>query len=258
MKVRKLLYILMLIGTMLTSTSCKGDHDKDYIGLLLWAYNINYTEEGYWDKCYDNIPFGVNGIELSHTATADEWDGVVYKAWKGFCPTVSTDNAEYPASERYLHQWASITGGGIIGQGAPCLLAFWDVNEPTNRIVTKDEASLCISTNFSATFKPVSLFITNSAYAYWSMKLGSDYNKPADASSLTSVHIHGVRNGRETGVVTVDLQQGTNLLDDWTYVKLTSLGEVDYIYFQMTSTDTGIWGMNVPAYFCVDNLVITE
>ena len=40
-------------------------------------------------------------------------------------------------------------------------------------------------------------------------------------------------------------------------MNLAPLGtQIDMIYFQMTSSDTGAWGMNNPAYFCLDNLEI--
>ena len=43
------------------------------------------------------------------------------------------------------------------------------------------------------------------------------------------------------------------IINDWRYVDLSGLGKVKTIGFEMSSSDTGDWGMNTPAYFCFDN-----
>lgn len=51
-----------------------------------------------------------------------------------------------------------------------------------------------------------------------------------------------------------DYRDGKSLLvDDWTWVDLTPLGKVTKIDFSFSSTDNGDYGMNTPAYFCLDN-----
>jgi len=53
------------------------------------------------------------------------------------------------------------------------------------------------------------------------------------------------RNSNSVGVVT-----------KWTKVDLSSLGAVQRLEFTLSSNDTGAWGMNTPAYFCLDDLAI--
>ncbi|MHC4665645.1 MAG: DUF4465 domain-containing protein [Planctomycetota bacterium] len=48
------------------------------------------------------------------------------------------------------------------------------------------------------------------------------------------------------------------VVDAWEYVELSSLGVVKSLEFSLTSSDVGEWGMNTPAYFAMDNLVIPE
>lgn len=48
------------------------------------------------------------------------------------------------------------------------------------------------------------------------------------------------------------------LVDDWTWVDLSALGTVDSLTFDLSSSDTGSFGMNVPAYFAMDGLVTLE
>jgi len=46
------------------------------------------------------------------------------------------------------------------------------------------------------------------------------------------------------------------ILDGWTWVDLSSLGSaVKTLEFALSSSDTGMWGMNTPAYFALDNLL---
>ena len=53
--------------------------------------------------------------------------------------------------------------------------------------------------------------------------------------------------------VKVDLAKGTSYIKDWTYVDLSSLGEVDVITFSLASSKFNDYGMTTPAYFCIDN-----
>jgi hypothetical protein len=43
--------------------------------------------------------------------------------------------------------------------------------------------------------------------------------------------------------------------DDWTWVDLSSLGDVTGLEFSMASSDTYYGYMNTPSYFAMDNLV---
>jgi hypothetical protein len=42
-------------------------------------------------------------------------------------------------------------------------------------------------------------------------------------------------------------------MNDWRYVDLSSLGKVKKLGFALDSSDGGDWGINTPAYFCIDN-----
>jgi hypothetical protein len=50
------------------------------------------------------------------------------------------------------------------------------------------------------------------------------------------------------------LAKGKNVVTDWTYVDLSQLGKVDAIFFTLSGSRTGDWGLNTPTYFCIDNL----
>jgi len=48
-----------------------------------------------------------------------------------------------------------------------------------------------------------------------------------------------------------------SVVDDWTFVDLSSLGSnVSKLAFSLSSTDNGTWGMNTPNYFAMDDLTV--
>lgn len=248
----KLTIALMLGLFSTTFTSCNDDDDDPWMIIQVGAYNIDYNAEGYWSKCYQTNPvaeLNLGPVNFSHTATTNDWG----ESWYGFCPSRSTDNENYPASERWMHQWGSITGGDWQDLGAGYMLAFWDVSENTFSVPANP--SLKISLKGGESFRPSALSITNTAYAYYTMLEGSDFSEPFDETSWTTVTFIGVKNGAKTGQVTAYLAKGTNIIDKWVNVGLGELGTVDYIYCQMASSDHGQHGMNTPAYFCMDNFM---
>jgi hypothetical protein len=48
------------------------------------------------------------------------------------------------------------------------------------------------------------------------------------------------------------------ILKDWTWVDLESLGNVDSLMFELTSSDTAGGGMNTPSYFAMDNFTTAD
>ena len=57
----------------------------------------------------------------------------------------------------------------------------------------------------------------------------------------------------------VDYTNGQlNALNDWTFFDLSSMGEVEKVYFTLNSTDVGAYGMNTAAYFCMDKFQVND
>jgi hypothetical protein len=48
------------------------------------------------------------------------------------------------------------------------------------------------------------------------------------------------------------------IVNDWQWVDLTSLGNLDSLRFILSSSDTGAFGMNTPAFFCIDNFTTAD
>lgn len=96
--------------------------------------------------------------------------------------------------------------------------------------------------------------LNNTAYAVSSMCNGDSFAKKFGADDWFKLTITGSLNGVDVNTqVIVDLAAAGEYINQWTYVDLSTLGEVDAIRFALTSSDTGASGMNTPAYFCMDN-----
>ncbi len=100
------------------------------------------------------------------------------------------------------------------------------------------------------------MFVCNSVYAYSSMTKGDSYaGEPFGENDYFTLIVYAKLNGVGVNArVFVDLAEGTNIMDKWTYVDLSSLGEIDELYFEMSGSRTGEYGLNTPSYFCIDNL----
>ncbi|MFW6257265.1 MAG: DUF4465 domain-containing protein, partial [Prolixibacteraceae bacterium] len=111
------------------------------------------------------------------------------------------------------------------------------------------------------------LYITNSTYAYYAMKEGDDFSKKfggADGSDpdWMKVTIAGISSsGDTTGLIDYYLadfrfenDEEDYIINSWKWLDLSELGEVSKLRFSMSSSDMGEWGMNTPAYFCIDQL----
>jgi len=112
--------------------------------------------------------------------------------------------------------------------------------------------------------------VTNTTYAALSMRDGDMFAKKfggpdgsdPDFFVLTIYGFDG--NSDVTGKVKLFLAdytfQDPNLnfiVSSWTSVDLTPLGKASRLAFELTSSDVGPFGMNTPAYFAIDNLVVT-
>ncbi len=103
------------------------------------------------------------------------------------------------------------------------------------------------------------MYVTNNAWAAKSILQG-DGAAPAfiDGDSLMIVTF-GI-NGEDTTVVKTYLADYTStdasdhyMLDTWQWVDLSSLGDVEKVHFFVIGSQNGIYGLNTPQYFALDD-----
>ena len=102
-----------------------------------------------------------------------------------------------------------------------------------------------------------SLYFTNSAYTANSMENGDSYaHKFTDSDWLTCT-IKGLGVDGSSKEVTIELAKGTKYVNTWEKVDLKSLGAVKALTFEFDGSDKGQWGLNTPAYICIDDVNYT-
>ena len=112
-------------------------------------------------------------------------------------------------------------------------------------------------------------YVTNSTYAYLSMRDGDMLAKKFGGQTgndpdYLKLLIWGTKeNGSFTDTIDfylADYRFEDNsedyIIDNWRWVDLLKLGKVKKILFSLESSDVSAWGMNTPAYFCIDNLTV--
>ena len=110
------------------------------------------------------------------------------------------------------------------------------------------------------------VYVTNATYAALSMRDGDAYAKKFGGETGNDpdwfmLIIRGYNQGVFTDSVSfylADYRSSDNsqdyIVNYWAYVDLIKLGIVDSLTFSLQSSDVGDYGMNTPAYFCIDNL----
>jgi hypothetical protein len=170
--------------------------------------------------------------------------------WEGFAYSNMTNTT----TAGYTNQFSAITGKGVNGSAnyAVAFTSAWFQPAQTYNGVA--------SGNYAQTV--AGFYATNTTYAYLSMLNGDSFAKAFAAGDWFLLTVYGLdanyeKSGSSVGFYLADFRPGTGngyILKDWTWVDLTGLGPVYGLEFELTSSDTGSYGMNTPAYFAMDDL----
>lgn len=160
----------------------------------------------------------------------------------GYVVTNQTENT----FEGYEDMYHSAPGGPVAGNNF--CVAFQDTYN--------DKTALSIKYSGVMSVLP-GAYVTNTAYAVSSMENGDAYAKKFANGDYFLLTFTGYLADVEIGKVEfylADFRNGKSIIvKDWQYVDLTDLGLVDEVRCKLTSSDNGDYGMNTPAYFCIDN-----
>jgi hypothetical protein len=180
------------------------------------------------------------------TAYGGYWSsGFAYSNW--------TDSV----TSGYTNQYSAKPASGFAGS------AKYVVAYGSNNIVKLTGVALGQSVN--------GFYITNSTYAYNSMRDGDFVGKKFGGvsghdSDWFKVDIFAYSGGSlKSDSVTFFLadfrakdSSKNYIVREWQWVNLLPLGHADSLQFRLSSSDNGSFGMNTPAYFCMDNFITNE
>lgn len=210
----------------------------------------------YADTAYINysVPNEDVGFEDGHGYFPCVYDTSWGGLWNG---GFSYSNMSDSTTPGYMNQWAAYPAVGE--DSSTGYAVYWHGYTPTNYITITDTAALGDTV--------LGFHITNTTYAYISMrdgdfvakKFGGVSGNDEDWYRLTIYgYLDGIQKADTVDFYLADFRFADNaddyIVNDWQWVDLTSLGNVDSISFALNSTDTvGGFGMNNPAYFAIDN-----
>jgi hypothetical protein len=195
--------------------------------------------------------FSASQVELNNSYDP------TFSTWFGWAIS-NTDDSQTPG---YENQFSSIVGAGAEDSKTYAIAnAYPGYLVP--EIVLSDDHSTSIFD---------SIMVTNTTYAYRSMLEGDAFSKKFGGVSGSDpdyflLKIKGVNAaGEDVGDVVFPLAdfryQNTAddyIVDRWVQVDLSSLVGAKSLRFELESSDVGAFGMNTPAYFAVDRLVLRE
>ncbi|HUU11962.1 MAG TPA: DUF4465 domain-containing protein [Phycisphaerae bacterium] len=229
------------------AATAAGDNVADFDGLSL-------DSDSYWNGSADPAAggFTTGPAFFNNFYTIDDFTGWAF--WGGWAYSNSTDTA----TAGYGNQYSAIAGTGH--SGANYGVAYLDTWYGVTPVVT-----------LAAPTVLEQAWVTNTTYAYYDMLEGSGYSKKFGGDTgtdpdwflltITGLDAGGVTTGTAE-VYLADFRSADDgqdyILDDWASVDLSGLGEVASLVFTLTSSDSGKWGMNTPAYFALDTLVTPE
>jgi hypothetical protein len=204
--------------------------------------NLVLSSSGFW-----NGSDGSGGFSSGNLFFVNHYESL-YQSWSGFAYTNHKDNL----TSDFANQYSSIAGGGAGGSQIYGVFYFTGIPD---------------TLKFSLPEKVVHISLCNSTYSYFAIKngnqfcrkFGGDTGNDPDWFKLTLTGIDA--SGLVKGVVDINLadfrftdNSKDYISDTWTDLDLSAFGFIKALKFEMSSSDSGVWGMNNPGYVCIDNI----
>lgn len=111
------------------------------------------------------------------------------------------------------------------------------------------------------------MYVNNSTYAYLSMRDGDSFAKkfggitgddPDFFKLKIQKYLNGVVGNELVEFYLADFRFSDNaqdyIINEWTYVDLSTLGNADSLLLTLESSDNGQFGINTPTYVCLDEI----
>ena len=210
--------------------------------------DLNLDPETYYNGSDDAGGFTTAGVTFNNY-----FDDTFGPYWEGFAYSNTTDTT----TPGFTNQYSVITGMGVDGSSnyGVCYAEGFNGTIPT--ITFADEVNLAEA------------YITNTTYAFLAMQDGEGPAKKFGGDTGTDLDWYLLTiTGKDTdGLVTGDIEfyladfrfvdnSQDYIVDAWTAVDLSGLGQVKTLELSVSSSDVGAFGINTPTYFAIDNIAI--
>lgn len=225
MKNLKLSIFVFCFANLVFLNSCV-DEETNYA-------TVNFEDVALTDSILKDVDFTSGVIEFNNDYNSN------YFSWSGFACSSKKD----------------INTSGYTND----LSAYVPINNINNKFGVLYSNGAYFSFGNSQTYRIKEMAICTNTYAHLSMKNGDAYAKQFTANDWFRVRIYGHDvNGMKMDSIDyylADFRNGkTFIANNWATVNLEKLGEVNKVSFAFASSDNGAYGMNTPAYACIDNI----
>lgn len=255
---------VFFLAALTVAATANAESEKITLDLTKSTTTLEFNAtNGSWTGTYDDDAESIDSQVFSfvHSSIAD------WNTWWGFTVSNHADNSR--PENTLLQQWSNMAKGGIVldekGEvklddfGAPAvsaevpyLVSFYGF--------MMGERPVDMSFIDGKSYEAVSVYVNLNSYSYYSMEYGDAFARAFTNGDRFTLTIHGVAPDETERTVDVDLASYSNgdltINRGWKYVDLSPLGIVNELYFTLASTDSGDYGMNTPAYFCIDKLCV--
>lgn len=235
-------YLLLLPAFFIARLNGQTTADFESFGLKVDAFINNAGDEG---------AFADGNIRLPN-----EYDEV-FMSWSGWAISTVSDTL----TPGFTNQYSAIPGEGVNGSQ----------HYAVSTVGFDFSGSVAIPAGEAAGGVVEGMYVTNSTYAYLSMRDGDSFAKKfggetGDDPDYFLLSIRKFLNGQlsedSIAFYLADYRFEDNsqdyIVDEWTWLDLSELGNADSLLFKLYSSDVGAFGMNTPAFFCVDDLITRD
>ncbi len=249
---KKIKFMALLLMAGMTFTAC--DEDDDFNPDLTEEQTVTVDFEGSYFSAFIDSPqydgpllYGEMASNYRWTDPTTHLTGGMTNKWGG----------------QYGYSEGGVAISNYIDAQTDSLHSYTDQlavpmsNGSRNFAVVFDEATVLFADSVAREVK--SLDMIGTTYMLSVARLG---NETARALTLSTdyfnVNIEGFNGTQSTGTVKVALCASGGFMTKWCTCSLSALGKVTSLKFTMEGSDTGQWGLNTPAYFALDNIVIRK
>ena len=243
MKTIKNQFIAILFGLFLFIACQKEKGDLVEIKTADFE-SLTLGSTSYWNGSDGTGEFTSSGVKFINNYTSS------YGSWAGFAYSQKADITNSGYDNQYS-VYDAANGTNKFSLYYPPFGSDAFASFPAGVEYTVKSASICNSTYTALTIK--------NGDPSFAKKFGGATGNDKDWFKMTAIGF----NASGDSVKSVDFYLADFRTDDnskdyivnkWTTVDLSSLGKINKLTFRFSSSDTGAWGMNTPAYVCLDNV----
>jgi hypothetical protein len=205
------------------------------------------------EKSYLNGSDHAGGFASGNAFFVNFFDTVAGDFWTGF----SISNMKDTTDKSYTNMYSVVNATGY--------------NQSNNYAVAYQSAKVVL-TGEAKGKQVLGFFVNNGTYSYSDMKNGSAFSKKFGGNNGTDsdffkINIqawkaNGVPADTNLSFYLADYTSADSsqdyILNEWTWVNLKALNDIDSLLITFASSDTGQFGINTPTYFYMDNFTTRD